>query len=132
MVLSGQKSGARNSCTRGLRQLQLAKRPTHRVLFTAADLPVEVEEPILTVDEPEVAQLKQAPVMAVKPTGEEVELAQVVTPPPAPEPIVAQAEPEQPAATLPATASSLPLIALFGFLALGLAWTLRLVQKRVL
>jgi hypothetical protein len=94
-------------------------------------LPLEVEKPILTVDEPEVAQLKQAPVVAVQPTGEDVELAQVVTPPPAPEPIVAQAEPAQPAATLPATASSLPLIALFGFLALGLAWTLRLAQKRV-
>jgi len=43
-----------------------------------------------------------------------------------------QAAPAPAAATLPATASSLPLIALFGFLALGLAWTLRLVQKRVL
>jgi len=60
-----------------------------------------------------------------------VEIAQVVTPPPPQEPVVAQAEPTQPAATLPATASSLPLIALFGFLALGLAWTLRLVQKRL-
>jgi MYXO-CTERM domain-containing protein len=31
---------------------------------------------------------------------------------------------------LPATASSLPLIALFGLLALGGAWTLRLLQQR--
>jgi len=112
--------------------IELAKTANTPVLATTADLPVEVEKPILTVNEPEVAQLKQAPVIAVKPTGEDVELAQAVTPPPAPEPIVAQAEPAQPAATLPATASSLPLIALFGFLALGLAWTFRLVQKRVL
>jgi len=111
--------------------VELAKTANAPVLATTADLPLEVEKPILTVDEPEVAQLKQAPVVAVQPTGEDVELAQVVTPPPAPEPIVAQAEPAQPAATLPATASSLPLIALFGFLALGLAWTLRLAQKRV-
>jgi hypothetical protein len=111
--------------------VELAKTANAPVLATTADLPLEVEKPILTVDEPEVAQLKQAPVVAVQPTGEDVELAQVVTPPPAPEPIVAQAEPAQPAATLPATASSLPLIALFGFLALGLAWALRLVQKRV-
>jgi len=97
------------------------------VLATPAELPVEVEKPILAVNEPVVVQLQQAPVVAIKPTGEEVEVAQVVTPPP-PEPTVAQAEP----ATLPATASSLPLIALFGCLALGLAWTLRLVQKRVL
>jgi hypothetical protein len=61
-----------------------------------------------------------------------VELAQAVTPPPAPETVAVQAAPAPAAATLPATASSLPLIALFGFLALGLAWTLRLVQKRVL
>ena len=97
------------------------------VLATPAELPVEVEKPILAVNEPVVVQLQQAPVVAIKPTGEEVEVAQVVTPPP-PEPTVAQAEP----ATLPATASSLPLIALFGCLALGLAWTLRLVQRRVL
>ena len=111
--------------------VELAKTANTAVLATTADLPVEVEKPILTVSEPEVAQLQQAPVVAVQPTGEDVEIAQVVTPPPTQEPVVAQAEPTQPAATLPATASSLPLIALFGFLALGLAWTLRLVQKRL-
>ena len=112
--------------------VELAKTTNTPVLATTVDLPVEVEKPILTVNEPEVAQLKQAPIIAIKPTGEEVEVAQVVTPPPTQEAVVAQAEPAQPAATLPATASSLPLIALFGLLALGLAWTLRLVQKRVL
>ncbi len=112
--------------------VELAKTANTPVLATTADLPLEVEKPILTANEPVVVALKQAPVIAVKPTGEEVELAQVVTPPPTQETVVAQAEPAQPAATLPATASSLPLIALFGFLALGLAWTLRLVQKRVL
>ena len=34
-------------------------------------------------DEPVVVQLKQAPVMAIKPTGEEVAVAEVVTAPPA-------------------------------------------------
>jgi hypothetical protein len=97
------------------------------VLATPVELPVEVDKPVVTVSEPEVAELKQAPVVAVEPTGETVEVAQAVTPPPAEEPVAAQPVP----ATLPATASSLPLIALFGFLALGLAWTLRLVQKRV-
>ena len=84
----------------------------------------------MTADAPVVVELKQAPIIAVKPTGEEVELAEVITPPPAQEPIAAKAEPA--AATLPQTASSLPLIALFGFLALGGVWTLQLVQKRVL
>jgi hypothetical protein len=112
--------------------VELAKTANTAVLATTADLPLEVEKPILTVDEPEVVALQQAPIVAIKPTGEEVEVAQVVTPPPTQETVVAQAEPAPPAAALPATASSLPLIALFGFLALGLAWTLRLVQKRVL
>jgi hypothetical protein len=79
-----------------------------------------------------VAELKQAPVMAIRPTGEEVELAQVVTPPPAQELAAEETEPTQLAKALPPTASSLPLIALFGLLALGGAWTLRLLQKRVL
>jgi LPXTG-motif cell wall-anchored protein len=57
-----------------------------------------------------------------------VELAQAVTPPPAEAPVVAQAAP----ATLPATGSSLPLVALFGLLALGGAWTAKLAKKRVL
>ena len=68
--------------------------------------------------------------MAIKPTGEEVELAQVVTPPPAVE-LQADTTPAQVAAVLPQTASWLPLIALFGLLALGAAWSLGLLQKRI-
>jgi hypothetical protein len=103
--------------------VELAKETNAVVLFTAAEVPVEVEQPIKTVDEPVVAQLKEAPVMAIKPTGEEVELAAVVTPLPADEP-VAQT-------TLPATASTMPLIALLGLLALGGAVVLRSAQRRL-
>ena len=104
--------------------MELAKTANAPVLFTAAEIPAEVAEPIKTADEPVVAQLKQAPVMAIKPTGEEVELAQVVTPPPA--------EPVQiAAAQLPKTGSELPLIELLGLLALCGGLTLRLVQKRL-
>lgn len=108
----------------------LAKMTNTPVLFMEASIPVEVEAPIKTADEPLVVQLKQTPIMAIKPTGEEVAVAEVITPPPAQEPVVEKTE--MAAATLPKTASSLPLIALFGLLALGGAWTLRLVQKRVL
>jgi len=104
------------------RALQLAKETNTPILFTAVEIPVEVAEPIKTVDEPAVVQLTQAPVMAIEPTGEEVELAQVVTPPPV----------QVAAVQLPKTASVFPLIALLGLLSLGAAWTLRLVQKRVL
>jgi hypothetical protein len=106
--------------------ITLAKETNTAVLFTPAEIPVEVAEPIKTAEEPVVVQMKQAPVMAVQPTGEEVELTKVVTPPPAQEPVV-----EVAAAKLPKAASSLPLIALLGMLALAGALTLRLVQKRV-
>src|SRR5579864_3673914 len=61
----------------------LAKATNTPVLFTAVEIPVEVAEPIKSAEEPVVVQLKQAPIMAIKPTGEEVRLAEVVTPPPA-------------------------------------------------
>jgi len=105
--------------------IELAKATNTTVLYTPAEVPVEVEEPIKTADHPAVAVLKTAPVMAVKPTGEDVELAEVVTPPPA-----EVAPVEVAAAELPKTASELPLVALLGLLALGGALTLRLMQKR--
>ena len=108
------------------RAMQLAKETNTPVLFTAADVPLEVAEPIQKADEPVVVQLKQVPVMAVQPTGEEVEVAQVVAPPPA-----EVAEVAAPATVLPATSSTLPLIALLGLLALGGAFVLRSAQKRV-
>jgi hypothetical protein len=112
--------------------VELAKATNTTVLYTIADFPLEVTKPMLTVTEPEVLQLREAPVMAIKPTGEEVELAAVVTPPPAAE-LEPDTAPEQVAAvTLPKTASPLPLIALLGLLGLGGAWTLRLAQKRIM
>src|ERR1035437_4379201 len=110
------------------RAVELGKETNTPVLFTAVEIPWEVAEPIKTADEPVVVELKQAPVMAIKPTGEEVELAQVVTPLPAQELV---AEKTEPAKVLAPTASTLPLITLLGLLALGVAWVLRLAQKRL-
>jgi hypothetical protein len=108
------------------RAMQLAKDANTPVLFTAAELPVEVAEPIKTADEPVVAQLKQAPIMAVQPTGEEVQLAEVVTPPPA-ETAAAVATPPE----LPATAGTMPLISLIGLMSLGAALAVRGFAKRL-
>jgi len=102
--------------------IEIAQSTKTTVLSTPAELPVEVTEPIRPVDEPIIAQLRQAPITAFQPTGEEVELAQVVTPPP-PGELVAVAK-------LPATASPLPLMALAGLLALGGAFALRAIEKR--
>ena len=111
--------------------VELAKATNNAVLFTPAEIPLEVAAPIKTADEPVVVQLKQAPVLAIKPTGEEVELAQVVTPPPAQTP-VADASTRDNDRKLPQTASPLPLIGLFGLLLLGGAVTLRFVERRAL
>ena len=71
---------------------------------------------------------KRAPIMAIQPTGEEVQLAEVVTPPPAQTEVAGAAVADK---ALPATASPLPLIALLGLLALAGALTLRGAHKRV-
>jgi len=108
------------------RAIELAKESKEPVLFTEAAIADEVKTPIKSPTEPAVVELKRAPVKAIDPRGEELALAQVVTPLPAEE--VAQsrapvAAPVQMAqnrpATLPNTGSSLPLIALLGLMALG-------------
>lgn len=103
--------------------MEIAAATQTPVLFTPAELPVEVAVPI-TADAPFVAQMKTAPVRAYQATGTEVQLAAVVTPPPP-----AQMQVGALPATLPATASPLPLIALFGFLALGCALALRFIKQ---
>jgi hypothetical protein len=116
---------------------QLAKSTNVPVLEFVAEVPEVAAKP----DEPAIiAQLERVPIMAVRPTGEVVEIAQVIqtTPPPvAPAPRVA-AQVASPAPVLvaenrlPDTASPMPLIALCGLLALGGAFTIRFVTKRSL
>jgi hypothetical protein len=103
------------------RAIALAKETNEPVLATPIDLstaPVEA--------------LKTAPVEAVAPTGEPVELAQVVEAPPvaAAEPAVAEPVTVAAAAPLPKTASLLPLIALMGLLSLGAGFALSTFSKR--
>jgi hypothetical protein len=109
--------------------IALAKETNTPVLFTPTEIALEVTEPITSADVPVVVQLKQAPIMAIKPTGEEVEMAEVVTAPPAQ--VDAAPVASEPTPTLPSTASSLPLMAAFGLLALGSALALRLAERRI-
>ena len=108
----------------------LAKATNSPVLFTPVEIPLEVTEPVKLADQTVVVELKRAPIMAIKPTGEEVQLAQVVTPPPANAEVAMAATPDA-ARTLPSTASSLPLIGLLGLLAIIGAITLRAAERRV-
>ena len=102
--------------------IELAKETKTPVLFTPAEIAVEVAKPIKSADEPVVVELKKTPVKAFQPTGEEVEVAQVVTPPPA-ETVLAKA--------LPGTASNVPLMGLFGMMALAGAFAIRMAAKRL-
>jgi hypothetical protein len=101
--------------------IEIAQSSKIAVLYTPAEIPVEVDEPIRTVDEPVIAQLRQAPIQAIQSSGEEVQLAEVVTPPP----------PAELAVSLPATASNVPLTGLLGLMALGAAFTLGAFAKRI-
>jgi hypothetical protein len=95
--------------------MELAKSENTAVPFTPAEIPAEATE-MKPADETLAAKLQQAPVMAVKPTGEEIQVTEIVAPAPQKE--------------LPATASPLPTLALFGLLALGGAMGLRAFEKR--
>jgi hypothetical protein len=88
----------------------------------AIALAKEANEPVLSTPAPlataKVDDLNTVPVEAVTPQGETVETAKVVVAPPEPAPVVAAAKPVE-VASLPKTASNLPLISLLGLLALG-------------
>jgi hypothetical protein len=104
--------------------MEIATTTNTPVLFSPAELPLEVSEPI-TPDAPFLAQMKAAPVMAYQSTGEEVQLAEMVTPPPS-------AEMQASTATLPQAGSPLPLIALMDLLTLVSAFAMRSIRLAVI
>ncbi len=103
----------------------------------ALELARETRKPVLTgVVQPTETpkELAETPVVAVTPDSKEVTLSEVLAPPvadrttePSPEPaaVPAPAESVAPTPELPETASSLPLIALVGFSAIGCGLFLR-------
>ena len=109
--------------------MELAKTTNTPVLFTSTELPVEVAETEKLADAPVVAEMKRTPIMAVKPTGEEVQLADVVTTPPALNELAIAATPR--AKKLPATASTMPLFMLLGMMALFAAAGTRAIANRI-
>ena len=99
--------------------LQLAQITSQPVLYIPDEIAANIVAPVKTATEPPVIALKEAPVMAVKPTGEAVAVTEVVEQPPV-----------QSAAKLPKTASDLPLLALMGFMCLGLGISFRALCDR--
>jgi len=99
--------------------VELAKIAKLPVLYIPDALAPNIVAPVKTATEPPVIALKEVPIMAVRPSGEDVAIAEVVEPPPM-----------QTAAHLPKTASDLPLMAMIGLLCLGLGISLRAVCAR--
>ena len=85
------------------------------VLAMPSELATNLAMPVASLDEPPVIALKQAPIEAVKPTGEVVPIAEVVEAPPVKAAAVQTPEPEK---HMPKTASLLPLVGLIGLLSL--------------
>jgi hypothetical protein len=110
------------------RAVELAKITNLPILAMPTELESEITKPAKSVDDEPVVALKQAPLTAVKPTGEEVEIAQVITPPPAQQKETADATERM--EQLPQTASLLPLFGLIGLLSLGAGFALMGILKR--
>jgi LPXTG-motif cell wall-anchored protein len=109
------------------RAAELAKITHQPVLAMPAELAPNLTKPAKSVDEPPVVALKEAPVTAVKPTGDEVAITEVIELPPMQ---TASALKPEVAGRLPNTASPLPLLGLIGLLSLGAGFALSVIRKR--
>jgi hypothetical protein len=98
--------------------LELAKLTNQPVLYIPDEVAPNIIAPIATANEPPVIVLREVPIRAVRPTGEDVAVEEVVVPPPVQ------------TASLPKTASELPLVTLMGFICVGLAISLRALCAR--
>ena len=100
------------------RAVVLAKTTNVPVLYIPDEIAPNYVAPITTVIDPPVIALREAPIKAIKPTGETVEIAEVVVPPPTQ------------TASLPKTASDLPLLAMIGLLMVSLSFSIRALCNR--
>ena len=110
------------------RAIELAKATLTPVLAMPDELATNITVPVTKADEPPVIALKEAPLEAVKPTGETVAINEVVEAPPV-QTAAAKSTPE-PEKLLPKTASLLPLLELIGLLSLGISFGLWGFSKR--
>ena len=101
------------------RAVELAKITNVPVLYIPDEVAENIVAPAKTATEPPVIVLREVPIRAVTPTGENVAIAEVVVPPPV-----------QTAARLPKTAGGLPLLVLVGFLCLSVGVSLRALSIR--
>ncbi|HET9942016.1 MAG TPA: hypothetical protein VFR05_01670 [Terriglobia bacterium] len=89
------------------RAVELAKEANLPVLYIPEEIAPNIVAPAATPTAPPIIALREAPLVAVTPAGQDIALAEVVVPPPV-----------QTASVLPKTASALPLVALMGLFCL--------------
>jgi hypothetical protein len=100
------------------RAVELAKITNQPVLYIPDESAPNIIAPVKTPTEPAVIALKEVPLRAVEPTGKDVAITEVVEPPPVQ------------VASLPKTASILPLLVLMAFLCLSVGISLRTLCAR--
>lgn len=95
------------------RAVALAKAAQVPVLYMPDEMAESIVAPIETATAPAVAPLRTVPLKAVDPSGQDVAVAQVVESPPVQ------------SASLPQTASILPVLALMGLLSMALGLSMK-------
>jgi hypothetical protein len=93
------------------RATELAQQNNQNVPSMPSELAANTKKPVQSMHEQSVVAMKQAPVTAVKPSGEQMPVAQAVQTQPAPTQMAANRPPK-----MPSTASPIPLLALMGLL----------------
>jgi hypothetical protein len=121
------------------RAIELAKQTNEPVLAMPAEVAANISVPVATPDDAPVVALKEAPVVVVTPAGAELPLNAVIQGPPIQEAAATTVEPvtasavtstDAGTASLPQTASSVPLIGLIGLLAISAAFGLAILAKQ--
>ena len=104
--------------------VELAKVANVPVLYIPEEVAPNIVAPAPTPTAPPVIALRQAPIAAVTPAGEDIAVARVVEPPPV-QIAAVQTPAEVQTTVLPKTAGSLPLVFLMGLFCLGVGLWLR-------
>lgn len=116
------------------RALELARITNLPVFAMPTEMEENITKPSKSVNDEPVIALKQTPITAVKPTGEEVDVAEVITPAPAQnttESNTVSADQSNDTDRLPQTAGTLPLLGLIGLLSLGIGLAVWFIPKRI-
>jgi hypothetical protein len=110
--------------------VELAKATNVPALFLPEQVAPNIVAPAPTPTAPPILALREAPIRAVTPTGQDVPLTEVVSPPPVQTASVLQSTATPQATRLPKTASNLPLLALLGFFSVSIGLSIRTLCYR--